>query len=149
MSQHPHTLTCEGCEEARNSQDDITILVSNLNQLEIRTEQVLNKIRKSHLKLDQDKRVFGATEPIFLGHKISGKMTSPNPENVKITKDIPFPRSKQYLRRFLGIISFLSKLIPQLFEQTLQLTELVIKDSIWDFSVTHRYQFDKLRSTVS
>ena len=149
MNPHPHTLTCEGCEEARNSQDDITILVSNLNQLDIRTEQALNKIRKSHLKLDKDKRVFGATEPIFLGHKISGKMTSPNPENVKTTKDIPFPRSKQYLQRFLGIISFLSKLIPQMFEQTLQLTELVIKDSIWDFSVTHRYQFDKLRSTAS
>ena len=83
MNPHPHTLTCEGCEEARNSQDDIAILVSNLNQFEIRTEKVLNKIRKLHLKLDKDKLVFGATEPIFLGHKISGKMTCPNHENVK------------------------------------------------------------------
>ena len=69
----------EGCEGARNSQDDI-IWESTLNQLDNRT--VLNRIRKSGLKLNKDKCVFGATKLIYWGHKISGKGISPDLEKV-------------------------------------------------------------------
>ena len=83
----------EGCEGARNSQDDIIIWGSTLTQLDIRTELVLNRIRKSGLKLNKNKCVFGATELIFLGHKISEKGISPDPGKVKTIKDMPFPSS--------------------------------------------------------
>ena len=43
------------------------------------------------------------------------------------------------------MIAYPSKFIPELLEQT-QLRELVLKDSIWDFTVTHKNQFDKLRT---
>ena len=80
-----------------NSQDDIIIWGSTLTQLDIRTEEVLNKIRKSGLKLNKNKCVFGATGLIFLGHKISEKGIPPDPEKVKAIKDMPFPSSKQDL----------------------------------------------------
>ena len=57
-------------------------------------------------------------------------------------KDMPFSRSKQDLQRFLGMLAYLSKFIPQLSEQTHQLRELVKKDSIWNFTVTHINHFD-------
>ena len=84
-----------------------------------------------------------------MGHKISEKGISPDPEKVKAIKDMPFPSSKQDLQRFLGMIAYLSKFIPQLSEETHLLRELLKKDSIWDFTLTHRNQFDKLRSMVS
>ena len=90
----------EVCEGARNSEDGIIIWGSTLNKSGICTEKVLNRIRKSGLKLNKDKRAFGATEVIFLGHKISGKRISTDPEKVKIIKDMPFPKSKQDLKRF-------------------------------------------------
>ena len=62
---------------------------------------------------------------------------------------MPFPKSKQDLQRFLGRIGYLSKFIPQVSEKTYQLRELLKRNSIWDFTVTHRYQFDKLKSMVS
>ena len=139
----------EGCEGARNRRDDIIIWGSTLNQLEIRTEQVLNRISKSDLKLNKGKCSFGATELIFLGHKMSGKGISPDPEKVKAIKDMFFPKSVQDLQRFLGMIAYLGKFIPQLSEQTQKLRELVKKKSVWDFTVTHRNEFDKLRSMVS
>ena len=60
-----------------------------------------------------------------------------------------FPSSKQDLQRFLGMIAYLSKFIPRLSEETHLLRELLKKESIWDFTLTHRNQFDKLRSMVS
>ena len=139
----------EGCEGTRNRREDIIIWGSTLNQLEIRTEQVLNRISKSDLKLNKGKCSFGATELIFLGHKMSGKGISPDPEKVKAIKDMFFPKSVQDLQRFLGMIAYLGKFIPQLSEQTQKLRELVKKKSVWDFTVTHRNEFDKLRSMVS
>ena len=67
----------------------------------------------------------------------------------KAIKDMPFSRLKQDLQCFSGMIAYLSKFIPQLSKQTHQLRELVKKDSIWDFTVTHRNQFDQVRSMVS
>ena len=84
-----------------------------------------------------------------MGHKISEKGISPDPEKVKAIKDMPFPSSKQDLQRFLGMITYLNELIPQFSEETHLLRELLKKDSIWDFTLTHRNQFDKLRSMVS
>ena len=80
---------------------------------------------------------------------MSGKGISPDPEKVKATKDMFFPKSVQDLQRFLGMIAYLGKFIPQLSEQTQKLRELVKKKSVWDFTVTHRNEFDKLRSMVS
>ena len=104
----------EGCEGARNSKDDIIIWESTLTQLDICTELVFNRIRKSSLKLNKNKCVFGATKLILLGHKMSEKGISPDPENVKAIKEMPFPSSKQDLQCFLGMIAYLSKFIPQL-----------------------------------
>ena len=50
----------EGCEGARDSHNDIIIWRSSQIQLDIHTEQVLNRIRKSGLKLSKDKCDFGA-----------------------------------------------------------------------------------------
>ena len=122
---------------------------SSQNQLDIFTKLILNRIRKPGLKSNKDKCVFGATELIFLWHKISGKRIPPNPEKVKATKEMPFPKSEQDLQQFLGMVAYLSKFILQLSEQTYLLGELVKKNSIWGFTVTHRNQFDKLRSLVS
>ena len=71
-----------------------------------------------------------------MGQKISRNGVSEDPEKVKAIKDMPFPRSKQDLQRFLGMIAYLGKFIPQLSEQTHQLRELVKKNSIWVFTVT-------------
>ena len=64
-----------------------------------------------------------------MGQKISRNGVSEDPEKVKAIKDMPFPRSKQDLQRFLGMIAYLGKFIPQLSEQTHQLRELVKKNS--------------------
>ena len=59
------------------------------------------RIRKLDLKPNKDKCVFGATKLIFLGYKILGMRISPDPEKIKAIKDMPYPKSKQDLWRFL------------------------------------------------
>ena len=84
----------EGSEGERNTQDDIIMWVWILNKLDIHTKQVLNRIRTSGLKLKKDKRVFAASELMFLRHITSGKEISTDSEKVSAIKDILFPRFK-------------------------------------------------------
>ena len=60
-----------------------------------------------------------------------------------------FPKFKQDFQCSLGMTAHLSKFIPQLSEQTHQLSEQVKENCIWDFIVNQRNQFDKLKSMVS
>ena len=126
-----------GCEGARNSQDDIIIWWSSQIQLEIRTEQVLNRIQKSDSKLNKDKCLFEATKWIFLEHKISGKGFLQIQKKLGQSKACLSHNLSKVMQSFLGMIADLSKFISQLSEQTHQLRELVKKNSNWDFTVTH------------
>ena len=57
----------EDCEGAKNSQDDIIIWGTTIEQLHNRTKKVLQKIRLSGLKLNKSKCIFNATDLTFLG----------------------------------------------------------------------------------
>ena len=63
------------------------------------------------MELNKGKCVFRAAELIFLGHKISGNEISPDPEKVKPVKYMLFPKHRQDLQRFLGMIACLSKFV--------------------------------------
>lgn len=71
---------------------------SILNQLQIHTEQILNRIQKSGLKSNKDKHVFGETKQTLLGQKISEKGISADTEKVKAIKDMSLPKSQQDLQ---------------------------------------------------
>ena len=69
----------EGLEDARNSQDDITVWGETLAELNNRVSKVMTKIRESGLKLNESNCVFGVQIITFLGHKLSSAGISPDP----------------------------------------------------------------------
>ena len=139
----------ESCEGAKNSQDDIIIWGETKQQLTDRTVKVLEKIRKSGLKLNKAKCVFGTTEITFLGHKLSQHGISPDPEKVKAIREMPVPINKSDLQRFLGMVAYLAKFIPHLSNETLILRELIAKDAVWQFTENHIRQFAKVKNLIS
>ncbi|GBP35536.1 hypothetical protein EVAR_17397_1 [Eumeta japonica] len=58
------------------------------------------------------KCVFGAAEVTFLGYRISSKGTIPLPEKVEAIRTFPVPKTIRELRRFLGMINFYRRFIP-------------------------------------
>ena len=62
---------------------------------------------------------------------------------------MPKPTSKTDLQRFLGMVAYLSKFIPNLSNKTKELRELILKETVWDFKEIHERKFDELKSTIS
>ena len=119
-------LRCiEGCA---NSQDDIIVWGATKKEHDQRLRSCLTRIRQSGLKLNQSKCIFTLKSLTFLGHIISADGVKPDPTKVNAIKDMPIPKSKIDLQRFLGMVNYVAKFVPNLSQMTAPLRILLKKD---------------------
>ena len=114
-----------------------------------RLNKVLDKIRDSGLKLNHTKCTFGATELTFLGHIMSADGMKPDPRKIEAITKMPIPTSPAELQRFLGMVNYLGKFIPNLSDETAPLRALLKKRTEF---LTQKLQidaFEKLKRQIS
>jgi len=93
--------------------DDIVIYANSLVDHDRKLRDVFKRLRKYNLKLQPDKCEFLRKEVTFLGHKISERGVEPDTCKVDAVKDFPTPKTVKKLKRFLGLIGYYRKSIPQ------------------------------------
>ncbi|CAK1592500.1 unnamed protein product [Parnassius mnemosyne] len=71
------------------------------------------------------KCVFGSDEVIFLGYHISAEGLKPQPSKVEAIKSFPRPKTVKELRRFLGMLNFYRRFIPNAAKYQAPLNELL------------------------
>ena len=136
-----------GMDGVDNSQDDIVIWGKSEKEQEDRLFRVLDRIRKSGMKLNLSKCVFGQKEITFLGHVISGEGIKPDPEKTRAINDMPIPKSKVELQRFLG--NYLGKFLPNLSTVTTPLRELLQKNVVFAMEKPQVDAVNKLKEMVT
>lgn len=120
----------EGLENVIVSADDILVFSSDLKGLDACTKKLFERLSKRGLKLNKSKCVFEPkTEIRLLGHTISSGGVKPDPQKVEIIKLIKVPRNVVELRRFLGMVTYLSKFIRNFSDLTTPLRDLT-KDNV-------------------
>ena len=98
----------------------------------------LERAKKIGLTMDLDKCKFNADELVYLGHKISAKGIEPHDAKVKGIMELPEPTNKKAVQGILGLINYVAKFIPKLFEVTSPLRELLQKDVHWYWEEHHK-----------
>ena len=93
--------------------DDILIASKDETEHFRHVEAVFQRLVEFGLVINPDKCVFGQKEVNYLGHRISPVGVLPLPEKVSAVNDCPPPKSRRQLRRFLGMINFYRRFIPQ------------------------------------
>eukprot|EP00794_Sanderia_malayensis_P014552 gene14552-16054_t len=117
-----------GIEGCANSQDDIIVWGASKQEHDQRVRACLTRIRKSGLKLNQGKCIFASKSLTFLGHTVSADGLKPDPTKINAIIDMPIPKTKTDLQRFLGMINYLAKFVPNLSQITAPLRNLLKKD---------------------
>ena len=101
----------EGLQCCKNNQDDIIIWGRSKVEHGKRLKAVLGRNEAPDLKLNREKCVFGVQQLRFLGHTCTFKENGIKPDEFKVKAilEIPQPQSKQDLRRFMGMVTYLGK----------------------------------------
>ena len=115
--------------------DDILIASSTKEQHVQDLKLVCERLSANGLVINQKKCVFGQSNINFLGHVISSSGISPLPDKVSAVQDFPLPKEKKELQRFLGMLNFYHRFIPNIAKVSQSLTEALKgkgKDIDWN-----------------
>ena len=90
-----------------------------------RIELVFDRLKQFNLKIKPKKCQFFDTSVPFLGHILSAKGISANPEKVEKVRTWPVPKNIKEVQSFLGLASYYRRFIDKFAEKAQCLHELV------------------------
>ena len=111
--------------------------------------KVLAKIKESGLKLNQSKCLFGVSELTFLGHVMSAEGVKSDPKKIETITGMLVSTTKVELQRFLGMLNYLGKFIPNLSDETAPLRALLKNEREFLMQKLQLDSFEKLKRLIS
>ena len=94
--------------------DDISILSNTLQQHKEHLTIVFELLKKHNIKLRIDKCLWGVKETEYLGFIVDKRGIKCKAKYVQKIMDVPRPKTKTQLKRFLGLVQFLHQFLPQI-----------------------------------
>lgn len=107
--------------------DDILIASEDAASHKRHLHEVLQCLSHYGFRLNLDKCVFGSDHIEFLGHHVDANGIAPITEKIKAITEFPVPVSIKQLRRFIGMINFYRRFIPNCSNILTPLTDLLQK----------------------
>lgn len=135
----------EGIEGVETYIDDLLVWGETKEQHDHRLRQVLERARAKNFKLNRGKCKVGLDEIKYLGHIFSKDGLKPDQSKIEAVKKMATPECKKDVERFLGMITYLAKFIPNMSQHTEPLRELTREDVAWQWGGEHQNAFDKLK----
>ena len=112
-------------------------------------EKVLKRLREINLKLAPRKCKYKLQEILYIGHVLSKDGLKPDPRKVQAITEMPEPENTTDLLRFMGMVKYLSKFVPDLSEKAAALNELLHKDNEWVWDVPQQKAYDDVKQSIA
>ena len=139
-------MMLEGIEGARAVMDDILVAAATKSEHDKILKKVIERATEWNLKFNYQKCQIRKSQVKYVGHIVTAGGLQVDPDKVKAVKDMPTPKSKEDVKRFLGFVQYIAKFIPKLSELSEPLRLLTRNDIefVWD-SVQDK-AFEELKS---
>ncbi|KAL8611232.1 hypothetical protein ACOMHN_013663 [Nucella lapillus] len=128
--------------------DDILVWGSTDEEHDANLKKILERVRQIGLKLNLKKCKFRMKSVTFVGHKFTGDVLKPDTEKTDAIREMPAPKNKAALQRFLGMTNYLNKFIQNYSEKTAVLRELLRNDIIWSWTDAHQQALNRLKDDL-
>lgn len=109
----------------------------------------MERIQKYGLRLNKSKCEFGVREILFLGDKLTNQGIEPDQEKIKAIVHMPRPTDKTGVLRFMGMVNFIGKFIPNLTSKTSCIREVLHKDCDFSWTEKHEKEWKELKQTLT
>ncbi|BHF77780.1 hypothetical protein SprV_0602089000 [Sparganum proliferum] len=105
--------------------DDLLVASSTAEEHMEHLATVFDRLQQFGVVLNPSKCVFGVPSLEFLGHLVDSHGIRPLPSKVAAIRDFPHPTSKRQLQRFLGMVNFYRRFLPNCADTFRPLTSLL------------------------
>ena len=129
----------DGLERVAHIQDDIIVWGANREEHDNNLRKVLDRIKSSGLKLNRNKCFFGIHEIKYVGQIFTDKGLC----------HMPVPQNPSELHRFIGMLAYLGKFIPNLSSKTSELRKLLEADGDWNWTQEHSKEFKESQQLLT
>ncbi|XP_065080058.1 uncharacterized protein K02A2.6-like [Ochlerotatus camptorhynchus] len=113
-----------------------------LKNLLIRLEEHNVKLNKTKLKLCQ-------TSVKFFGHVLSSKGLLPDESKVATIQNFPTPLNRKEIHRFIGMVNYLGRFIPNLSSNLTNLRKLISDEVPWRWTNIEVEEFNRVKGLVA
>ncbi|XP_075740610.1 uncharacterized protein LOC119165085 [Rhipicephalus microplus] len=139
----------EGQEGVANMIDDILVFGRTREERDARLSQVLSRLAKAGITLNQDNCRFGVSEVSFLGVIVSAQGIRPSPDKVEAIKAMKAPTDIAGVRRLLGMVNHLARFLPCISEVTAPIRALLNKSATWVWQHEQNAAFKKIKELLT
>ena len=129
--------------------DDVIIHGKSLEEHDAHLDSFLRRCQEKGLKLNADKMEIQLKEITFMGHRITENGLHSDPEKVRAIMDMPPPTNLEELRRYLGVVNYLGKFLPNATNTLSPLQNLLKKDVSWTWSSAQQEAFETIKKLVT
>ncbi|KAK8788355.1 hypothetical protein V5799_021870 [Amblyomma americanum] len=128
--------------------DDVVIFSDTFDEHLKRLRAVFEAIRSAGLSLKPEKCHFAFHELKFLGHIVSARGVSPDPEKTAAVAAFPKPTDKRSLRRFLGLCAYYRRFVRNFSKLAEPLTRLTKDAEPFFWGEDQERAFTELKSRL-
>jgi len=131
-----------------NYLDDLLVYSETFEEHVNHLEVVLERLKEAGLTVNPEKVDFAQPEISFLGHLVSSRGISVDPSKTQGIRDFPPPRDAKGIARFIGMINFYRRFIPNVAEIAAPLNALRKKGAKFEWGEAHQSAFDRLKEAI-
>lgn len=135
--------------------DDILVFGKGKNQQDAtedhnkNLEKLLIRLRKENLKINKEKLKIGQQNIKFYGHILTSEGLRPDPDKISTIINMKKPKDKADTLRFLGLITYVSKFIPNLATITEPLRSITHDKQTFVWGSSQEQAFNALKKLIT
>lgn len=129
--------------------DDFLIHAKDQQEMDEKLKMVLDRSREVGLKFNPAKLKLRVNEVKYVGHVLTSQGLKPDPDKVKAIIDMPPPKDKEGVQRFLGTVNYLDKFIEHKAAIQGPISQLTQKDTPFVWDTPQQQAFEQLKKVLS
>lgn len=135
----------EGLENVITHVDDVLVYADTKVEHDRILRCVLDRMRDAGVTINPEKSSFGVAQVHYLGHVLSSAGIQIDQERVLAIAEFATPTDKTELQRFLGIVNFAERYIPNKATLLSPLHQLLIHDAPFVWGMPQQQTFNEVK----
>lgn len=132
-----------------NYLDDVVVYSTNFEDHISHLRQVFARLKEAGLTVKPTKVTLAREQISFLGHIVSSKGVAVDQSRTLAIQQFPVPRNKRAIARFVGMINYFRKYIPNFAQLAAPINQLRRKGVKFSWGESQQAAFDGLKKALS